>query len=258
VRNWQRFFQAEAPRYLEYGFTKNTAAEVDFIEGELGLLSGQSILDIGCGTGRHSLELTRRGYSCTGIDLSADMLAQARRLAEAEGLEVELVQGDASDTRLDRTFDNAICLCEGAFSLMEPGTEPVAYHSGILANIHAMLRPGGMFLLTAINGMRLIRHYSDDDVAAGLFDPLTISEIEQMPAGNGATVTVIEKGFLPSELTGLLEAAGFHVLSLWGGTAGGWNKAPLKLDEIELMVVAQKPGSAAAWGLAGMRGVRAL
>lgn len=51
---------------------------------------------------------------------------------------------------------------------------------------------------------------------------------------------MIEKGFTPTELKALLEEAGFRVLSIWGGTAGNWNKAALKLDEIEIMMLAQR------------------
>jgi 2-polyprenyl-3-methyl-5-hydroxy-6-metoxy-1,4-benzoquinol methylase len=239
MRNWQRFFQAEAPRYLENGFTRNTAAEVDFMTRELGMRPGQSVLDVGCGTGRHSLELSRRGFRCTGIDLSEDMLAQARRLRDAEGLSVELVQGDAAATRLPTVFDHAICLCEGAFSLLEPGADPVAHHAGILSNVAAMLRPGGMFLLTALNGLRLAREATDAEVAAGVFDSSSLARLEEVPAPGGA-VRVVEKGFTVGELSALLSAAGFRVTGAWGGTAGSWNKEPLKLDEIELMMLSRK------------------
>ena len=237
---WQRFFREEAERYLRNDFTRNTVSEVDFIIRELGVKPGQCFLDVGCGTARHSLELARRGHRCTGIDLSADMLAVGRKTALEEGLEIELIQGDASATRLRRRFDHAICLCEGAFSLLEIGADPVQYHAGILRNIRSMLRPGGMFLLTALNGYRLAREHTDADVASGHFDIMSTAHREALPAGSGSAVLVIEKGFMPAELAGLLEGAGFRVRSIWGGTAGGWNKASLQLDEIEIMVIATK------------------
>ncbi|NBY12793.1 MAG: class I SAM-dependent methyltransferase [Actinobacteria bacterium] len=56
--------------YLRYSFTKGTVQEVDFLVDELELTSSMSILDVGCGPGRHSLELARRGFRVTGIDIS--------------------------------------------------------------------------------------------------------------------------------------------------------------------------------------------
>lgn len=237
-KQWIIFFRHEAPTYLENSFTRNTVAEVDFIVAEFGLKRGQSVLDVGCGTGRHSLELARRGYRCTGIDQSAEMLEIGRTTARKEQLPVRFIQGEASTTRLEEQFDHAICLCEGAFSLLEPGACPVEYHMRILRSIRAMLKPGGKFLLTALNGLRMIREHNDQDVAAGVFDPMTTAVSEEYPGPDGTRVTVIEKGFLPSELKGLLEKAGFTVLSMWGGTAGSWKRQTLQLDEMEIMIVA--------------------
>jgi 2-polyprenyl-3-methyl-5-hydroxy-6-metoxy-1,4-benzoquinol methylase len=239
-KGWQRFFKEEAGHYLDNVFTKNTHAEVDFIMAEMQVWPGQAILDIGCGTGRHSLELARRGIACTGIDQSPEMLEIARRCAGDEGLNVEFVLGDAATTLLDRRFDHAICLCEGAFSLLEPGMEPVRYHRSILENVAHMLKPGGMFLLTALNGFRLAREHSDADVASGRFDIMTTAHVEELPAGEAGTVRVVEKGFMPAELKGLLEAARFQVLSIWGGTAGSWNRKTLSLDEIEIMALCRR------------------
>lgn len=55
-----------------------TAAEVDFIAAELALAAGARLLDVGCGFGRHSIELARRGYAVTGIDPSASLPPWAR------------------------------------------------------------------------------------------------------------------------------------------------------------------------------------
>lgn len=81
------------------------------IAGYLSPVEGQSILDVGTGTGRAALALAARGARVTGVDASAEMLAVARRRAEAAGLQVEFARGDAHDLQVpDRAFDAVICL----------------------------------------------------------------------------------------------------------------------------------------------------
>ncbi len=56
---------------MDEPFTRNTCAEVDFLVNVMELELGASVLDVGCGTGRHSIELARRGYKVTGVDMSS-------------------------------------------------------------------------------------------------------------------------------------------------------------------------------------------
>ncbi len=239
-KSWKVFFKDEAPRYLDNCFTKNTEFEVGFIINELDLQGGEHILDIGCGTGRHSLGLAAKEMKVTGIDLSPDMLTIAREKGEKEKLDVEFIEGDASKIRLEKKFDHAICICEGGFGLHEKGEEPIGFNLGILRNVNSMLKPGGKLLMTVLNGYKKIREHSDEDIAKGIFDPETLTTAYKIKLGDGKAVTLCEKGFLPNELECMLSESGFRLLYLWGGTAGSWNKEPLKLDEYEIMVIAEK------------------
>src|SRR5207244_109871 len=95
-------------QYLKYGFTKGTVGEVDFIIDLLNLPTGARILDVGCGTGRHSLELARRGYRPFGVDISSGFIEVARERATAEGLDAEFLLADARQLTLPQEFDAAI------------------------------------------------------------------------------------------------------------------------------------------------------
>ena len=240
---WQQFFNGFAPQYLNEGFTKNTKAEIEFLVELLQLNAGASILDMGCGVGRHAVPLARLGYAVTGVDLSDGMLAEGKKAAQVAGVEVEWIHCDATRFEATMRFDAAICLCEGAFGLIEAGADGDKHDQAILWNIHAALKPGAPFVLTALNGFRGIREFTQADVESGRFDPPTLVETSTMewesPEGT-RSVTIQQKKHLPQELARLSREVGFTVEHLWGGTAGKWDRRPIDLDEMEMMLVLRK------------------
>lgn len=240
-----RFFNGHAPFYMTNIFTKNTKAEIQFLCKLLKLPKGAKIINIGCGTGRHSIGLAKRGYAMTSLDQSSGMLAQAKKYAEDAGVDIKLVQADASDFRFATKFDAAICLCEGAFGLLGKNDDPVWRDIKILSNIRQCLKPGARLVLTALSASRHMRTFSDKDVASGKYDPLTLTENDLLewdtPDGKKSRNTR-ERGFVATELRLMFELAGFAVESIWGGTAGDWGKRPIKLDEYEIMVVGKAIG----------------
>jgi SAM-dependent methyltransferase len=239
--NWERFFDAHAPIYMDNAFTKNTLREVDFLLEELRLQPGSSILDVGCGTGRHSIELAKRGYAVTGLDLSANMLAQAEQGAKVAGVKVNWIRADAARFSLAATHDAVICLCEGSLGLLGQSDNSIDQPLAILRNISRSLRPGARALLTVLNGAAMIRKYTNDDVREGRFDPLQMVESSAASPREGMpAIPVRERAFVPTEIVLLCGLAGLSVASMWGGTAGRWGRRPLDLDEIEIMVVATK------------------
>src|SRR5690554_5699711 len=136
-RQWyEKLFENYAEKYDKESFTQGTTGECDFIEQELGYNKSLKILDVGCGTGRHTIELVKRGYNITGIDLSESQLKRAREKAEKNGLMINFQQQDARDLYLDTCFDVAIMLCEGGFPLME--TDEMNYE--ILQNVTRVLK----------------------------------------------------------------------------------------------------------------------
>jgi SAM-dependent methyltransferase len=100
-----------------------------------------SILDLGCGTGSHALELGRRGYEVLGIDRSGSMLGHAREKASRASGNVSFVQGDVRDLSLDREFDAAIMM----FAVVGYQTENADVRA-VLEGVHRHLRPQGILI----------------------------------------------------------------------------------------------------------------
>jgi SAM-dependent methyltransferase len=248
AHTWQEFFDSHAPYYDQNPFTAHTVAEVDFFLSIFPLNPGASILDIGCGTGRHALELSKRGYRVTGVDLSEGMLSQARAKAEELGLDVTFIQADATKPieLASAPFDACISLCEGGFGLIGQADNPEEHDLGILRNVARNLVEAGPFLLTALNGYQVIRQMTDAFIQAGRFDPATmVSNYEDqwdLPEGP-RVVTIRERLFIPPEMVRLLKDAGLRCDRVFGGTAGNWGQRPLSLDEIEVMYVCRKNSS---------------
>ena len=70
----------------------------------------RSVLELGCGTGGHGLELAARGYEVVGVDRSEEMLDRARAKAAARGVALTLRHGDLRECDLQRTFDAALMM----------------------------------------------------------------------------------------------------------------------------------------------------
>lgn len=109
---YEELFTNYANAYDKESFTQGTVAEVDFIETEIQSDRSKTILDIGCGTGRHAIELAKRGYSVVGIDLSESQLQKAREKAQREGVQVNFLQADARHFNFEISFDLVITITD--------------------------------------------------------------------------------------------------------------------------------------------------
>ena len=83
---YESLFENYGQKYDNENFTHGTVGECDFLEKELQFDKSLKILDVGCGTGRHAIELTKRGYNVTGIDLSESQLKRAKEKAKTANL----------------------------------------------------------------------------------------------------------------------------------------------------------------------------
>jgi cyclopropane fatty-acyl-phospholipid synthase-like methyltransferase len=241
INEWQYFFDQTAPFYNDQAYAKSWREEVDFMEEVFNLPTGSRLLDVGCGTGRHAVELARRGYQVTGLDFSTGMLNEARKAATQAGVTVEWIQCDAAQYQATQCFDGAICMLEAAFALFVAGQDPVEKDFAILRNIQAALKPGARFMLNAPNGYRMIRLFTQEDVISGMFDPMTMVNLAECTwetaDGQEQTVVARFRNYLPPEVALYLRLSGFAVEHIWGGTYG---RNPINLDEYMFMVVARK------------------
>jgi SAM-dependent methyltransferase len=252
MKTWyEELFSNYAEAYDRESFTQGTQQEVDFIEAEIAGDRSVRILDLGCGTGRHAIELARRGYSVTGIDLSANQLARARAKALAAGVQPVFEQHDARMPHYVAAFDLVLMLCEGGFSLMETD----AMNFAILENAVRALRPGGKFMFTCLNGLFPLARSVKDFVNAThggvntletAFDLATLRMRSQVDFTDDAGVTrrleTDERHYLPSELTWYMHTLGMRNAAVYGGTVGDFRKCPPTSEHFELLVLAEKAG----------------
>jgi len=221
--------------YLRNAFTKGTEQEVEYLVGALGLEPGRRVLDVGCGPGRHSLALARRGFDVVGVDLSPDFLALARDTAAAEGLTARFDQLDVRSLAYAAEFDAAICLCQGGFGLLGGRDE-----SAVFGRIVAALRPGGALAVSAFHTAFAVRHLEDGES----FDPVTgvLHEIATVrnQSGEERPFDLWTTCFTPRELTMLAAHHDVDVHSVSGVTPGGYRAAPPMLDDPELLLLGHR------------------
>jgi ubiquinone/menaquinone biosynthesis C-methylase UbiE len=249
---YEKLFENYAEKYDKECFTQGTIGECDFIEQELGYNKSLKILDVGCGTGRHSIELAKREYNVTGIDLSESQLKRAREKAKTSGLIIDFQQQDARDLHLDTCYDVAIMLCEGGFPLME--TDEMNYE--ILRNVTRVLKKEARFIFTTLNGLFPLYHSVEQFCASNTeegnatyrsntFDLMTfrdynITEIED-DDGNKKIIECNERYYVPSEITWMLKSLGYRKIDIFGAKLGSFSRNDkLTTEDFEMLVIAEK------------------
>lgn len=247
---YETLFANYGKTYNKECFTQGTVGEVDFVEREIGGDRSKRILDIACGTGRHAIELARRGYRVVGFDLSAGQLRVAREAAAEAGLSVEFQRRDATLPHFTREFDAALMFCEGAFPLMETDEKNFA----ILQHAAAALRPGGKLMLTTISALFPLFHSLKEFFAKNeritttgepAFDLMTFRERSDLTFtdddGRSQTVATDQRYYTPPELRWLLLTAGFAKVDIFGCHLGQFSREHvLTIDDFEMLAVAEK------------------
>jgi 2-polyprenyl-3-methyl-5-hydroxy-6-metoxy-1,4-benzoquinol methylase len=252
MKKWyEALFENFGLKYDNENFTQGTTGECDFIEAEIEYNKNTRILDIGCGTGRHSIELTKRGYRVTGIDLSDSMLKRAKEKAAELGLQVDFQKHDARDLPFYDEFDLAIMICEGAFPLME--TDEMNFR--ILQNAAKSICDNGKLIFTTLNGLFPLFHSVKDfldshkgegnaEYGKNSFDLMTFRDYSNTSveddSGNKKDLECSERYYVPSEITWLLKSLNFEKIDIYGAKLGAFSRNDkLTTEDFEILVIAQ-------------------
>lgn len=132
------------PRYYAIAYQWNTNAECEFLEACVSAHRSRkaaTMLDIGCGAGRHMLDMARRGYTVTGFDLRPEMVAYVQEQAKEVELPVQVSVGDIRNMALGGRYDLAICLMDTFRFLLT--NEGIVRH---LRDVAAHLGPEGLYV----------------------------------------------------------------------------------------------------------------
>jgi 2-polyprenyl-3-methyl-5-hydroxy-6-metoxy-1,4-benzoquinol methylase len=254
MKQWyEKLFENFSLQYDKEIFTRGTSGECDFIEREIGYDKQSKILDIGCGTGRHSIELAERGYLNTiGIDLSESQLVRAMEKAKAKNLKIDFRRHDARELPFQNEFDLVIMICEGAFPLME--TDEMNYR--ILQNASKALNDKGIFIFTTLNGLFPLFHSVKDFLESNKeessaacennsFDLMTFRDhnitVVEDDSGNKKELHCNERYYVPSEITWLLKSLGLKTIDIYGAKLGAFSRNDiLTTEDFEMLVVSTK------------------
>jgi SAM-dependent methyltransferase len=142
---WEELFSEDFVRAQWKVSDEQIKREVTFVEESLGVAPGGVVLDLGCGSGQHAVELASRGYGVVGYDLSLYQLALAADIAQERSQKINFLQGDMREMAFEEMFDGIFCW-NTSFGYFE---EDKNY--SVAERAFRALRPGGMFLVDVVN-----------------------------------------------------------------------------------------------------------
>lgn len=128
---WMAGDYATFAKYLEPGALE--------ILGNLNIAPGSRMLDVGCGAGQIAIPAARAGIKVTGVDIATNLIEEARRRADAEGLSIQFEEADAEELPFpDASFDTVVSLIGAMFA---PRPDRVA------EEMIRVCRPGGRIIM---------------------------------------------------------------------------------------------------------------
>jgi SAM-dependent methyltransferase len=245
---YQSFFGRDYLDVYDGSFTEERARqEVSMVEAALALQKGESVMDLCCGQGRHAVELARRGYAVTGLDLSAEYLRLTEAAAASVGVRLETVEADMRAIPAEGRFD-ALINMYSSFGYLESEADDAM----VLTAIGRALRPGGRALLDLLNREWVVHNNGATDWHYGPDGTLYLEarELDLAASRNHVTFTAVSPSgerrdldghhirlYTLREMIGALDAAGLRYETVYGG----YNSEPYSPDTRRMVVIASKP-----------------
>lgn len=112
----------------------------------------QSVVDLGCGTGEITIRLAKKGYSVTGVDISAEMLAVAQQKSHQAHEQIRWIQQDIRHLEGFSDIDLFVSFCDVVNYITNKTDVGVLFQ-----RIYDSLRPGGLFIFD-VHSLHYVRH----------------------------------------------------------------------------------------------------
>ena len=206
------------------------------------LVGTGAALELGIGTGRIAIPLSRRGVRVHGIDLSPDMVAELRTKPGTDDIGVTI--GDFATTRVDGTFELAYLVRNTIMNLTTQDDQVACF-----ANVAAQLEPGGWFVIEVVVP-QLQRLPPGETIHAFTVTPTHLGFEEYDVAtqiafshhywvvdGQLETLSAPFRYVWPSELDLMARLAGMTLRERWSD----WDRAPFTSDSRQHVSVWEKP-----------------
>lgn len=217
-------FDEDYLRTLPFLTPQATQAEAEFVIDALGLQPGAQVLDVGCGYGRHAMELAARGFHVVGLDLSTPLLVRGGEEAMRRGLEINFVRGDMRELDFDAQFDGAYCVFS-TFGYFDDET-----NKKTISNMARALKPGGRVMIEILNRDYLIADLPTrvwwegegcvvlEEVELNYFSSrIQVNRSVVFDDGRQLEQEISVRAYSLHEIGKLMHAAGFRVLEVSGG-----------------------------------------
>ena len=251
----------------EHAWAKHAALEIDFLLNKCGDTKLASVLDFGCGRGRHVLELASRDIDATGVDYIDSFISAARQQAvDRRLLHASFEVADCRTVKLAKEFDAGICLYDviGTYASQNENLK-------ILQNLAHYVRRGGFILLSVMNMEfterrakywfsistepdRLLRLLPSRkmETSGEVFDPehfmidrdtRIVYRKEQFEEGSclPQELLVRDRRYTSTEIELLCRDAGLDIVWSRFVRAGAWEQSLPAEDAKEVLVLCRKP-----------------